>query len=77
MGAEAIWDRVGQAHVFGITFTPGRKQLYKWDGMENHLHYSIIFHVHFYQSYKADDSDRSSGSRERSEQEVFLFSLHR
>lgn len=52
MGAEAIWDREGQTDVFGITFTPGRKQLYKWDGMENHLHYSIIFHLHFYQSYK-------------------------
>lgn len=47
MGAEAIWDREGQTDVFGITLPQGRKQLYKWDGMENHLHYSIIFHLHF------------------------------
>lgn len=31
----------GQTDVFGIHFLG--KQLYKWDGMENHLHYSIIF----------------------------------
>lgn len=42
----------GRPHVFGLTLTPGQQQPYKWDGMEDHLHYLIIFHLYFYQSYK-------------------------